>query len=234
MIKSDLMKRILLIFLLLPVLISGCGRRPEPVLEHFQGDVVATLQKPLSEETPEPPETSLPPGEVTEAAQQPSETIPAFTPEGTLPPTEISSQSTTYPITTGTTTLTPMPSATPDLTHTATTPMPGVSAWEGAWKIWYQTVSGVYMPADMTIQVNETKISGSAKIDGIDYSFAGEITNEGTRVEGYWKTDSKKGTFYWRMLAANSFVGSTEKRFGFCGDRTSAVQPNPCREVPPN
>ena len=90
------------------------------------------------------------------------------------------------------------------------------------------------MPAELTIQVNGTRISGNSKIDGVDYSFKGDILVETNQVEGEWQTASNTGTFWWRMNAADTFVGSRENRFGFCGNRATAVQPNPCREVRPN
>ena len=87
--------------------------------------------------------------------------------------------------------------------------------------------------AVMTLAVENTSVSGSARIDGIDLTFKGEIFSEGTQAEGQWKTASTKGSFWWRMSSEGRFVGSREKRFGFCGDRL-ALQPNPCREVPPD
>lgn len=87
--------------------------------------------------------------------------------------------------------------------------------------------------AVMTLVVEGANVSGSARIDGIDFTFKGEIFSEGTQAEGQWKTASTKGNFWWRMSSEGAFVGSREKRFGFCGDRL-AVQPNPCREVPPD
>lgn len=202
-------------------------------MEHFQGEVVATLQKQIVEAPPEPLDTSLPPSEDAETSPQTTQPIPTNTPVGTPSPTSTNSQSNGYPVTTGTTTLIPEPSATANLTQSPT-PTLGAAVWQGVWKIWSQTESGGYTPTDLTVQVNGTKLTGSAKIDGVDYTFRGDITTQGGQVQGKWQTTSTSGTFWWRMNSADTFVGSRENRFGFCGNRATAVQPNPCREVPQN
>lgn len=241
MIKSDLMKRTLLVCLSLLLLLCGCGNRPQPDVEHFQGEVVATLQKPISEVTPEPLETVLPTNQAADFTPEASQPAPTDAPGSTPTPTELNPQTTSYPVQTGTITQTPQPSATANLTQVPTanlTPAPtttiGVPVWEGVWKIWYQNSSGGYVPAELTLQVSEGRVSGTARIDGVDFTFKGDVSIDGTQSEGEWKTGSNKGRFWWRMNSADTFVGSRENRFGFCGNRTTAVQPNPCREVPPN
>ena len=252
MIKSALMNRKLWLCLFVLLLLSGCGPRPEPVVEHFQGEVVATLQKPISQTTPEPLDTSLPPSEETELTPQASQSILTNTPGSTLTATIPNSQTTSYPVVTGTPTATlpnpqttsypvitgtptlvPEPSATTSLTQTLTS-TPGGSAWGGVWKIWYQMINGGYTLAELTLQVDGTRVTGAAKIDGIDYTFKGDIDTQGTRVAGKWQAGSDEGNYSWRMNSGDTFVGSRENRFGFCGNRATAIQPNPCREVPQN
>lgn len=233
MIKSDLMKRTLLLFFSLLFLLSACGRRPEPELEHFQGEVVATLQKPLDLPAPEPLETIFPPSGDAEVTPQASLTFPTDVHGGTPSPTESSPQVTEYPAITDTPSLTQTPSATANLTQSPSQTF-GLSAWGGTWNIWYQSANGGYTPAELTVQVDGTNLSASAKIEGIDFTFKGEIINEGSQVEGKWQTATSKGSFWWRMNSADTFVGSRENRFGFCGNLATAVQPNPCREVPQN
>ena len=199
-------------------------------MEHFQGEVVATLQRPISQATPEPLDTSMPPSEAASVTPQASQPTPAETPVGTPSPTFSIPRSTGYPVTTGTTTLIPEPSATINVTQTAS-PTLGAADWGGVWKIWYQMVNGGYSPAELNLQVNGTRVTGLAKIEGVDYTFKGDILTQGTQVEGEWQTASNSGTFWWRMNSAETFVGSREDRFGFCGNRAE-VQPNPCREVP--
>ena len=232
MIKSDLMNRNLLLIFLVLSLLSGCGQRREPDVEHFQGEVVATLQKPVSQATPEPLDTSMPPSENPELTLQATELIPTNAPGDTPTPTGVNQQTTNYPVETGTTTLIPEPSATLNLTQTIS-PTLGAADWVGVWKIWYQMVNGGYTPTELTLQVNGTRVTGLAKIEGVDYTFKGDILTQGTQVEGEWQTASNSGTFWWRMNSAETFVGSREDRFGFCGNRAE-VQPNPCREVPQN
>ncbi len=99
-------------------------------MEHFQGDVVATLQKPVSQAPPESVDTALPPSGNPEVTPQASEPIPTKTLGGTLTPTASNPQTTNYPVTTGTTTLIPEPSATANLSQTPTLTL-GVPVWEG-------------------------------------------------------------------------------------------------------
>lgn len=202
-------------------------------MEHFQGEVVATLQRPISQATPTPLDTSLPPSIDPEETLPPTEPFPTDTPGVTLTATEANPQITGYPVETGTSTQTPQPSATAILTPTLT-PTLGVPVWQGVWNIWYQTASGGYTPAELTVQINGTRLTGLTKIDGVDYTFKGDIYSQGVLVEGEWQTASNTGRFWWRMNSANTFVGSRENRFGFCGNRATADQPNPCREVPQN
>jgi len=219
------------LILVLLFLLTGCGKRPQPDVEHFQAEVVATLQKPIGE--PESnlwEETPAFGSEFTETAL-PSQPFPTNAPEGTPTLTASIPMGTGYPIGTEPTILMPVPSVTANLTGTPT-PTPGVSDWKGVWNIWYQTAGGGYIPANLTIQVDGTGLTGLAKIEGIDYIFDGEIYKEGTQVEGKWKTAANKGAFWWRLSSQNTFVGSREKRFGFCGDRAAVTQPSLCREVP--
>jgi hypothetical protein len=148
-----------------------------------------------------------------------------------LTPTVANPLATSYPPNYQTNTLPQNAYPTEDLTQTPTQ-SPDVSNWEGVWNIWYQTASGGYTPAELTVQVNGTKLTGLAKIGGVDFSFTGDIFELGTQVEGEWQTASDEGAFWWRMNSAETFVGSRENRFGFCGNRASDDQPNPCREIP--
>ena len=232
MIKSDLMKRMLLVFLSMIILLPGCGQKREPDVEHFQSEVVATLQKPVSEPNPNLVEPTPAFGQAPTELALPSQPVPTNAPEGTSISTVSAPEATGYPGEVTTPTITPQPSRTASLTQTPS-PTFGISSWDGAWNIWYQNSSGGYSMAVMTLAVENTSVSGSARIDGIDLTFKGEIFSEGTQAEGQWKTASTKGSFWWRMSSEGRFVGSREKRFGFCGDRL-ALQPNPCREVPPD
>jgi len=231
MIKSDLMNRRILLFLLLLALLSWCGQRRQPDVEHFQGDVVATLQKSASKEVADSVELTPPPYEAPLPSPQTLEPILTTPTAIMLTPTVPNPQATTYPPNYGTVVPTQNAYPTEDLTRTPA-PIPGDTDWEGVWNIWYQDRRGGYTTAELTVQISGTRLTGTAKIDGTDFSFKGDIYAQGTQVEGEWQTASDEGEFWWRMDSSDIFVGSRENRFGFCGNRLTTIQPNPCREVP--
>ncbi len=234
MIKSDLMNRkilLVMVLLFLFLLLTGCGKRPQPDVEHFQGEVVATLQKSASQTDDVMVDDTPTPTEAPQPSPQASEPIPTITPLSTLIPTVPNLQATSYPLNYTTTILPYDPYPTGDQTQTPAS-TPGTTTWGGVWKIWYQNTRGGYTPSELTVQVNGTKLTGLAKIDGIDFIFTGNIDAQTSEVEGEWETAADDGTFWWRMNSPDTFVGSSEERFGFCGNRGTAVQPNPCREVP--
>lgn len=225
------MNRKILLVLFLLVLLSGCSQRRQPDVEHFQGDVVATLQKSASQEVGDSVELTPPPYEAPLPSPQTSEPILTTPTAIMLTPTVPNPQATTYPPNYGT--VVPTQNAYPieDLTQTPA-PTPGDTDWEGVWNIWYQDTRGGYTTAELTVQVNGTRLNGSAIIGGVDFSFTGDIFELGSQVEGEWETSTDDGTFWWRMNSAETFVGSRENRFGICGNRAADDQPNPCREVP--
>jgi len=231
MIKSDLMNRKMLLILVCVFLLSGCGQRRQLEVEHFQGDVVATLQKTIKPETPEIVDTALPPSGDAEVTPEASQPLPTNAPGDTPTPTLSGSESTSYPVGTEPTSVAPTPTA---MAYPYQTPNPtlGLTEWQGVWNIWYQNTRGGYTPSKLTVQVSGTNVTGLAKIDGINFIFTGDIVAQTSQVEGEWETASSNGTFWWRMNSPDTFVGSRESRFGFCGNRTTTVQPNPCREVP--
>lgn len=226
------MKRQFSLFLFLLVFLSGCGQKREPDVEYFQADVVATLQKPASQADEEMAEDTPSPNESPQPLPQASEPIPSLAPVSTLTPTPTVSdpQVTNYPLNYETTTVPQDAYPTEDLTQTPT-PTLGNTDWDGVWNIWYQAASGGYTPAQLTVQVSGTRLIGTTKISGTDFSFKGDISLQGTQVEGEWQTASDTGNFWWRMNSPETFVGSRESRFGFCGNR-AAVQPNLCRDIP--
>lgn len=201
-------------------------------MEHFQGDVVATLQRPISQEVTEIAAETPPPSSELTITPETSQSFPTDSPGGTLSATLANPQPSAIPGNAGTPTA-PEPTTTTNLTQTPTT-MLGIPNWVGIWNIWYQSANGGYTPAELTVQVNGTNLTALAKIEGIDFTFTGEIFAEGSEAEGKWQTATNKGSFWWRMNSADAFVGSRENRFGFCGNRATAIQPNPCREVPQN
>lgn len=231
MIKSDLMNRKILLVMVLLFLITGCGQQRQPDVEHFQGEVIATLQKPISQAVTDLVTDPPPPREETQLSPETSQTIPTNTPISAFTPTFVDTQTTSYPAGTEPTSVAPTPTAMA-YPYQTPNPTPGVTEWQGVWNIWYQNTRGGYTPSKLTVQVSGTSVTGLAKIDGIDFIFSGDILSQTSQVEGEWETASDDGTFWWRMNSPDTFVGSRESRFGFCGNRATTVQPNPCREVP--
>ena len=210
------------------MLLSGCGQRRQPDVEHFQGDVVATLVKTVDIAAIETMQTNFPPESAVEITPEPPQESELTLTEESPAPTQEELQPVTYPgrASSPTPVLSPTSSFTPTVTPTL-----GVPVWEGTWKVWYQTVSGGYLAADMRILVSGTNLTGTTRFDGVDYAFQGEIYADNTQVRGDWKTASNTGSFWWRMNSAETFVGSRDNRFGFCASR-GADQPGGCREIP--
>lgn len=119
---------------------------------------------------------------------------------------------------------TPQPSAT-------FTPTPVPINWSGDWHIWFQSTTGKYVHSIMTLSVINDKVFGSANIDGTDYRFDGIIYEE-NKVSGEWHTTNRDVRFWWVPETANQFLGSWAERFGFCGDKVNAVQPENCMKLP--
>lgn len=121
----------------------------------------------------------------------------------------------------------------------ATTPQPSATFtptavpinWSGDWHIWFQSTTGKYVHSIMTLSVINDKVFGSANIDGTDYRFDGIIYEE-NKVSGEWHTTNRDVRFWWVPETENQFLGSWAERFGFCGDKVNAVQPENCMKLP--
>ena len=227
------MSRKILLVLLLLLLLSGCGQKKKSELQRFAGETVATLQtlvQPVdqifigdstqtfqsSEETPQPPQFN-----------------PTLTPEIATVITSTNLQPTQPPYGFESTTPAPLASATIALTSNPSSTL-GVPVWAGSWNIWYQNSSGNYYASVMTVQISGTQFSATTTINNINYSFRGDLIKQGSEVEGEWETLQTDGTFWLQMVSSDSFVGSNEARFGFCGDREAADRPDSCRKMPQN
>lgn len=227
------MNRNIPITLIMLFMLSGCGRKAAPELQSFEGVTVATLQTPFSlmDET-SMTETALAlPG----SAETPYPTAlePTQAPGDGLGMVIIPSQTSQNPYLIATTEPIPLSSATPQFNLTQPPPL-GNLAWEGTWNIWYQNSTGAYSSSVMSIQVSGIQFSGTATINSVDYDFKGDFNLEGDEAQGKWKTAQADGNFWWQMISPNTFVGSRESRFGFCGDRVSADRPGSCRKLPAN
>lgn len=174
------------------------------------------LALPGSEETPLP--TSL---------------EPTYAPGEAMGMSATPSQTSANPYQFESTQISPIASATLGINSTPLPP-PGSPAWEGIWNIWYQNSTGAYISSVMSIQVSGIQFSGTATINSVDYTFKGDFNLEGNEAQGKWKTTQADGNLWWQMISPNTFVGSRESRFGFCGDRVSADRPGSCRKLPAN
>lgn len=248
------MKKLKLFLIALLLLLSACTNKNRQSVESFQGENIATISKfvenenDLTDQATEavPEEVSL--TSETTATHRPPQTLiaPGVTPEATQkatttrPPSVTASQS-PYPVekettsppaqATSTSTLTP-PDATstsvPSQTSTATAiPLD----WAGEWNIWYQVTTGNYVHSIMTLTVSGDKVTGNANIDGTAYTFEGVIY-DGNYVSGEWHTSNRSVRFWWDPKDENQFLGCWAERFGFCGNKLNAVQPENCRKTP--
>lgn len=224
------MKRNILIVTLLLAILSGCGRKNLP-LQRFEGETVATLQISLDEEadgylttTPTNPqstqETTLPtttaPVDPLGDEAQATSTLPVIV--GTSYPAQVSTPPPALALTGG-----------PTLTATPTLANP---VWTGKWNIWFQDKTGDYIKAVMTVTLSGNQLTANTTLKNNDYLFTGTLLTEAAKVEGKWFTGSDEGKFWWQMIAADTFAGSWDGRFGFCGDRESEEQPTACRRIP--
>lgn len=244
------------VFLLFLLLLSGCGSRNRTEIESFAGETVATvintqqipaateMDEPKVELTDEPKVEELVTAEIEKATEviktQPVESIASpsvsqatSTRPISNPPTQDGYPVETQPIsptatpvaseTPGAPTETPSPTAT-----TTTVPL----EWEGEWQIWYQNTKGLYVHSILTLQRNNQTVTGSATIEGVEYRFAGTIYEQNQVVGEYYKNEWPV-SFHWFPRSQTQFAGAWADRFGFCGNKTEAVQPENCRYLPP-
>ena len=244
------------VFLLFLLLLSGCGSRNRTEIESFAGETVATvinpqqitaateMDEPKVELTDEPKVEELVTAEIEKATEeiktQPVESIASpsvgqatSTRPISNPPTQDGYPVETQPIsptatpaaseTPGAPTETPSPTAT-----TTTVPL----EWEGEWQIWYQNTKGLYVHSILTLQRNNQTVTGSATIDGVEYRFTGTIYEQNQVVGEYYKNEWPV-SFHWFPRSQTQFSGAWADRFGFCGNKTEAVQPENCRYLPP-
>lgn len=163
----------------------------------------------------------------------PLQSIPTLPPVVTSEITSTISQPVQQPYGFENPTVTPVATSTPEieLTPTFTVDPP---VWEGAWYIWYQNSSGNYSPSVMIVQIAGTQFSATTTINNINYTFRGDLIMQGTEVEGEWETLQTEGDFWLQMVSSDSFLGSRESRFGFCGNREDVERPDSCRKIPQN
>ena len=244
------MKKIILALLTGLILLSACGKKDKPRLESFAGEAIATIQNQnlvtitltdifptqwtpvVVANTPVVVQSVFPTNQVETDIASDSYPVPVpgseVTPT-TKTPTIIVSQSSPYPIGTSET---PKPSPTvtqvPKQTHTATS-VP--FEWAGEWHIWFQNTTGKYVHSIMTLTVIGDKVFGNATIEGVAYTFEGTI-NQNKEVSGEWRTADRTVRFWWDPKDTNQFLGSWAERFGFCGNKLEAVQPENCRKTP--
>lgn len=233
MIKSDLMSRKILVLLLLLLLLFGCGRKEKSELQRFAGETVATLQTPaISLEQNYVADATLSALDSGETPP-PLQSMPTLTPVVATDTTSTISQPVQQSYGFENATVTPLASNTPVFSMTPLSTL-GIGVWDGAWNIWYQNSNGNYSSSIMTVQVAGAQFSATATINNINYTFKGDLIVQGNEVEGQWTTSHSEGNFWFQMVSPETFVGSSESRFGLCGVRGSADRPDSCRKIPQN
>lgn len=195
--------------------------RPEATQSHTGTSTTTGPVPPAASQSPYPIASQETTTQTTQA--------PSKTPTKTKPPKEtITRQPTSSPTPTRTTT--PKATATFSPSPTATiTPMPFV--WSGDWYIWYQSTTGKYVQTVMILTEIGGNVFGNATIDGVGYTFEGTIGSNNI-VSGVWRTENRTVRFWWEPKDEDQFLGSWAERFGFCGNKLEAVQPEPCIITP--
>ena len=227
------MSRKITFVLIMLFLLSGCGLKAAPELQSFDGVTVATLQTPFSlMDEVSMSETVL---ALSGSGETPYPTAlePTYAPGDGAGMTALPSQTNVNPYLIATTEPIPLSSATPQFTLSTPPPLEN-SGWNGTWNIWYQNSTGTYVSSVLSIQVDDFQFSGTATINSVEYTFKGDFNIEGDEAQGKWRTSRADGNFWWQMVSPNTFLGSRDSRFGFCGDRVSTDRPDSCRKLPAN
>lgn len=243
------MKRLILIFVVFTLVLTACGYKDRKSVESFAGESVATISNssqsndfateitddgedqigtadPAATSTYQVPQTLIAPN----VSQEPDPSNPPVY-AASQSPYPISNDPTKTP-TSPSPSNTAVPSATATFTPSPTfTPTPIPLEWAGEWNIWFQNTTGKYVHSIMTLTVIGDKVFGNATIDGAAYTFEGGIYTNNT-VSGEWKTTNRTVRFWWEPEDTNVFLGSWAERFGFCGNKLEAVQPEPCMITP--
>ncbi len=198
---------------------------PEPTQSHTATRTATRLVSPVVSESPYPIASQ-------ETATQTSP-APSKTPTKTNPPKATNTATTTLAATTPSPSKTAAPTATATFSPSPTaTKTPMAFIWSGDWYIWHQSTTGKYVQTIMVLTEIGGNVFGNASIDGIAYTFEGTI-GENNNVIGEWRTATRTVRFWWEPKDSNQFLGSWAERFGFCGNKLEAVQPEPCMITPP-
>ncbi len=134
-----------------------------------------------------------------------------------------------YPVNTSAPTQPNQPTSPNPATNTPSpTPQTG---WAGEWMVHLEIAEGAYQTGIVSLEVIGNLLAGSGSIEGQNCTFDGYVY-EDNQAEGYFTCQSLTKYFRWTMLTSRQFGGSSDDRFGFCGNRQGAEKPEPCRILP--
>lgn len=168
--------------------------------------------------------TSTPVNRPTETTQPGSTRTPS--PSATSTPTNRPTQ-TIQPGSTPTVTKKPANTITPSPTPTSSLQ----TGWAGEWIVYLEKANGTYRSGIVYLDTDGNKITGSATIEGQQYSIDGFIFEE-NKAEGFLTTQNSTSYFRWTELSSNQFGGSSDDIYGFCGNRQGGDKPEPCKILP--
>ena len=164
-------------------------------------------------------------------ANRPTQTNqPGSAPTATRQPTNTAlprPTQTTQPGNTPTVTKKPANTITPSPTPTSSLQ----TGWAGEWIIYLEKANGTYRSGIVYLDKDGNKITGSATIEGQQYSIDGFIFEE-NKAEGFLTTQNSTTYFKRTKLSSNQFGGSSDDIYGLCGNRQSGGKPEPCKSLP--
>ena len=105
------------------------------------------------------------------------------------------------------------------------------TGWAGEWIVYLEKANGTYRSGIVYLDTDGNKITGSATIEGQQYSIDGFIFEE-NKAEGFLTTQNSTSYFRWTKLSSNQFGGSSDDIYGFCGNRQGGDKPEPCKILP--
>ena len=107
------------------------------------------------------------------------------------------------------------------------TPTPTVN-WSGIWTAYFGIVPGSLTSVTLTLTVSGNNVYGFFLYMSDTITFHGTLSVDKMTVTGTWENLPTIGTFEWRMLGMDQFIGNADVTMAYCAERNGAGQPSPC------